>query len=48
LSSTVAAEQAVYARERATGGADAEALRFMHPDVAEQARSKRHSCSCEA
>ena len=38
LSDTVAAEQAAYARERASSGADADALRFMHPDVAEQAR----------
>ena len=38
LSNTVAAEQAAYTRERATGGADAESLRFMHQDVAAQAR----------
>jgi hypothetical protein len=48
LSTTVAAEQAAYSHERATGGADAEALRFLHPDVAEQARPKPRGCSCAA
>ena len=38
LGDTVAAEQAAYLRERVSGGADADALRFLHPDVAEQAR----------
>ena len=42
LSDTVAAEQAAYARERASGGAGADALRFLHLDVAEQA------CGCAA
>ena len=47
LGDAVAAEQAAYARERATGGADAEALRFLHPDVAEQARAQLHCCTCD-
>ena len=38
MSETVAAEQAVYAAERASTGAGADSLRFLRPDVSAQAR----------
>jgi hypothetical protein len=41
LTDVVAAEQAAYARERASSGADAQALRFYDPAVAQQVREAR-------